>query len=101
MIKMWPPMFELLEIFGHSPGGKNVTGIGAIHHSLRHVNAGTGDVSLAVYIYHAADWPAVDAHAHGKFCVLLFNRTTDLERAFHWIFGAVIKDQRHPVAGRD
>src|SRR5690348_2024032 len=94
-------MFELLEVFGHSPGEKNVTGIGAIHHSLRHVDAGTGDISAAVHINYATHWPTVNPHPQGKVTVLLLYCATDLKGAFHRIFGAMIKDQRHSVPGRD
>ena len=33
--------------------------------------------------------------------MLLFDRATDLQRAFHWRFRARVKDQRHAIAGRD
>src|SRR5438874_836946 len=45
--------------------------------------------------------PLLHTHAHAQICVLLFDRATDLQRAFHRIFRAVIEDQRHPIAGRD
>src|SRR5206468_7522631 len=59
---------------------------------------GTGKVGLIVHIDHAADWAAV--HSHSELSVS-FERATDFERAFHWLFRALVKNQRHPVTGRD
>ena len=32
---------------------------------------------------------------------MFFESATDLERAFHRLFRALVKNQRHPVTGRD
>ena len=40
------------------------------------------------------------AHAQLQFGMLL-HRAANLEGAFHWCFRGVIKNQRHPVAGRN
>src|SRR5713226_9912441 len=32
---------------------------------------------------------------------MLFESATDFERAFHWLFRALVKNQRHPVTGGD
>ena len=56
------PMFVFFEIFGDMFGEKNVPGVAAIHHPLRHVEAGTGEIGLTVHIDHAADRAAVHAH---------------------------------------
>ena len=64
LMEMWPPVFELLEVFRDPLGEKNVAGIAAIHHSLRHVDARAGHVRPFVYIHYAADRAAVHAHAH-------------------------------------
>ena len=47
MVEKRPPMFELLQVLGHSLREKNVTGIAAIHHSLRHVDACAGNIGAA------------------------------------------------------
>ena len=39
-----PPMFVFFQIFGDVFGDKNVSGVAAIHHPLRHVKAGTGEI---------------------------------------------------------
>src|SRR5437899_12753623 len=93
-----PPLFVAFEIFGDVSGEKNVSGIAAIHHSLRHIKTGTGKIGLTVHIDHAADWAAV--HSHSKlYPRVFFERATDFERAFHRLFRALVKHQRHAVAG--
>ena len=37
-----PPLLVFFQIFGHMLGQKNVPGVTAIHHPLRHVQAGSG-----------------------------------------------------------
>jgi hypothetical protein len=75
-----------------------VSGVAAVHHPLRHIKTGAGKIALTVDIDHAADWAAV--RSHSKLSVF-FESATDLQRAFHWLFRALIKNQRHPVTGRD
>src|SRR5712692_2603396 len=95
-----PPLFVSFEIFGDVSGEKNVSGVPAAHHALRHIKTGTGKVGLTVYIDHAADWAAV--HSHSKLYTRVFSESaTDLERTFHWLFRALVKNQRHPVTGGD
>ena len=48
---------------------KNVTGIAAIHYSLRDVDSGAGDIGSPVYIGHFVDGPTVNSHAYLKFRV--------------------------------
>src|SRR5438874_1529836 len=93
-----PPLFVSFEIFGDVSGEKNVPGVPAGHHALRHIKTGTGKVGLTVYIDHAADRAAV--HSHSKlYLPVFFESATDFERAFHWLFRALVKNQRHPVTG--
>ena len=56
---------------------KNVSGIAAIHHSLRHVNSSAGEIGPFVYIDNAADWSAVDSHPELQVGMFL-ERATDL-----------------------
>ena len=94
------PMFVFSQIVGDAFGEKNVSSVAAIHHPLRHVDSGTGEIGMTVDIDHAADWAAV--HSHSKlYLPLFFERATDFERAFYWLFRALVKNQRHPVAGGD
>ena len=73
-------------------------GVAAIHHPLRHVDASPSDVGPPAHVGHLTYRPAVNAHSHAKFRVLpeCFG---DLERTARRLFGAVMKDQRHAVAG--
>src|SRR5205807_6653084 len=59
-----PPLFISFEIFGDVSGQKNVPGVAAGHHALRHIKTGPGKVGLTVHIDHAADRTAV--HSHSK-----------------------------------
>ena len=93
------PLPVLHQIIRHVLGEKNVPGVAAIHHPLRHVDAGPGDVGAPAHVGHLAHRSAVNAHPHRKFRMLL-ERFGDLERAPGRFFRAVAKDQRHPIAGR-
>ena len=93
------PLPGMHQIIGHVLGEKNVPGVAAIHHPLRHVDAGPGDVGAPAHVGHLAHRSAVNAHAHRKFRVLL-ERFGDLERAPGRLFRAVAKDERHSITGR-
>ena len=53
------PLPRMDQIIGHMLGEKNVAGVAAIHHPLRHVDAGTGHIGATIHIDHAADRAAV------------------------------------------
>ena len=74
-------------------------GVAAIHHPLRHVDPGPGEVGAPAHVGHFAYRPAVNAHPHRNFRMLP-ERLGDLERAPRGLFRAVTKDQRHAVASR-
>ena len=93
------PLPGMHQIIRHVLGEKNVPGVAAIHHPLRHVDAGPGDVGASAHVGHLAHRSAVNAHAHRKFRMLL-KRFGNLERAPGRFFRAVAEDQRHPIAGR-
>ena len=61
----------MFQVIRYMFGKKNVPGIAAIHHSLRHVDASAGDVRLFVYIGDFVHRAAVNAHAHLKFRMTL------------------------------
>src|SRR5437016_21284 len=94
------PLFVFFEIFGDMLGKENVTGISAGHHPLRHVDPGAREIGSFVYINHAANWSAVDSHPKLQARMFL-ELSADLDRALRWRFWTGVKDQRHPVAGRD
>ena len=56
------PPLVFFEVFSHMFGEENVSGVAAIHHSLRDVDPGAGEISPFVYINNAADWSAVNSH---------------------------------------
>ena len=80
-------------------GEQNVSGIAAIHHPLRDVDSGAGDIGLLVHIGDFADRTAVNSHAHPKFGMTL-QLLADLHRAQHRRFRAVAKNERATVASR-
>jgi hypothetical protein len=43
-------------------GDKNVSGVSAIHHPLRHVDAGAREIGMTIHINHPAHWTAVHAY---------------------------------------
>ena len=59
-------------VFRHMPGEKNVTGVAAIHHPLRDVDARAGNVGLFVQINDFIDRAAVNAHPDMKFGMILY-----------------------------
>ena len=89
----------MLQIIRHMLGEKNVPGITAIHHPLRHVDASPGDVRVPVHVGDLIHRSAVNAHAHRKLRMFL-KRFGNLERAAHRRFRAVAKDQAPAIAGR-
>ena len=44
-------------------GEKDVPGVAAIHHPLRHVDSGPREVGPLVYVGHSAHRSAVDSHS--------------------------------------
>src|ERR1017187_491439 len=81
-------------------GSADHSGADRTHHALRHIQTGPGKVGLTVHIDHAAARAAVRSHSKA-YLRMFFESATDLKRAFHRLFRALVKNQRHPVAGRD
>jgi hypothetical protein len=76
------PFVILREIIGYSPREKNVSGVAAIHHPLRHVNAYSSNVTLIIYIGDLIHRAAVNPHPQLQLWVLTqlatnLQRTTD------------------------
>src|SRR4029077_9361330 len=100
VVQMRLPMLELFQVFGDMPGEQDVTGIAAVHHSLRSVDPGACNVRPLIHIYYAADRPAMHPHAQTQFGMLLY-RATNFEGAFHRRLRAVVENQRHSVPSWD
>src|SRR5437879_2714019 len=97
-MKKRSPLLVSLEIFGDMSGEKNVPGIAAEHHALGDVKAGTSEIGMTVDIDNTADRAAV--HSHSKFYHRMsLESATDFESAVYWLLRALIKYQRHAVAG--
>src|SRR5439155_12178450 len=71
LMQIRPPASVMLEIVCHASREKNMSGIAAIHDSLRDVNSSTGYVRLFVQIGDRIDRPAMDSHSYAKFRMIL------------------------------
>ena len=78
---------------------KNVSGVAAIHHPLRDVNACAGDIGLLIEVSDFVDRAAVDSHADAQLG-MAFQCFADLERAQNRRFRAGAKHQGATIAGR-
>ena len=66
IMQQWAPLLVFFEIFGDMFGEKNVTGVAASHHPLRHVDSSAGNVCALVHVDDPADGSAVHAHSQGQ-----------------------------------
>src|SRR4030095_1696917 len=57
------PMPVSREVVGDMFGKKNVVGVAAIHHPLRNVDPGTGDVHCVIHVTDLINRPAVNSHS--------------------------------------
>src|SRR5436190_22063085 len=73
------PFAILGKIVGNSPGEKNMSGIAAIHHPLRHIDAYSSNVALIIYIGDLIHRAAVNPHPQLQLWVLT-QLATNLER---------------------
>ena len=64
IMQMRSPSSVLLQIFSHSLGQQDVTGVPAIHQTLGDIDTDSGGVEATVNISDRANWAAVHAHAH-------------------------------------
>src|SRR6266481_4863061 len=94
------PLLVFFEVFSEMFGEQNVAGVATIHHPLRHVDPSAGEIASFVYIDNPANWPAVNSHPKLQAGMFL-ERAADLHRALRRRFWTGVKNQRHPIAGRD
>src|SRR5690242_5843602 len=76
---------------------QNVTGISAIHYSLRDVDSCSGNGCSIVDVGHHIKRPTVNTHPELQLWMTL-ECLSDLQRTLCRCFRAVTKDQRHAVA---
>jgi hypothetical protein len=95
-----PPLLVFFEVFSDMFGEQNVSGVSTIHYPLGHIDSSAREIGPVVYIDHPAHWPAVDSHPKLQAGVSL-EGAANFHRAVRRRFGTSVKDQRHPIAGRD
>ena len=76
-----------------------MSGVPAIHHPLRHVNARTGDVGLLVQIADLVNRTAVNPLADAKFWIIL-QRLGNFHGAQHRRFRTGAENKRAAIASR-
>ena len=99
VMEIGAPARILFQVFRHMPGEKNVTGVTAIHHPLRDVDARAGNIGMFVQITDFIDRAAVNAHADAQFRMAL-QRLADFQSAQRRRLRSVAKNQRAAVPGR-
>ena len=80
IVQLRTPLRILFQIIGDMFRKKDVTGIAAIHHPLRDVDSGAGDVGLFVQVGNFVDRPTVNSHSNAKLGMTL-QRLADFQRA--------------------
>src|ERR1051325_2860380 len=100
IMQMRSPSSVLLQIFGHSLGQQDVTGVPAIHQTLGDIDTDSGGVDATVNISDRANWAAVHAHAHRQIGIM-FQNAADLYRALDRLLGTILKNERYAVPGRN
>jgi hypothetical protein len=77
-----------------------MTGVSAIHYSLRDVNATAHGVNLFSYVHLSRDWAGVDSHANFEL-VAHSNRFGDFQSAPHWGNEISRENECHSIARRE
>ena len=95
-VRLPVPVFS--QIFRHVPGQKNMPGIAAIQHPLRHIDSSPSKVCFVVHIGDPIDRATVNAHPHLNMLMIL-QGPANLESTSHRFFRAMEEQERHPVAG--
>jgi hypothetical protein len=94
------PSRERREIVGHTFGEQNMACIAAIHHPLRHVHPGTGQIGTIAHIDDLIDRPAVNPHSQPDIG-MIFQSCGNFRSAFNRRLRVVKKYQAHSVARRN
>jgi hypothetical protein len=87
----------MFQVFGDVPRNQNVTSVAAVHHALRDVDAGTGNVCLLVEISDDIHRPTVNAHANANLPMFL-QLAANFERTENRRFRSRSKYKRASVA---
>ena len=84
-MKVGLPTTLLCEIVRHAFTNEDVTGISAIHHSLRDIDSYTGNIVALVCVLDVMDRAAVDSHPYRQ-TWLRAQSMADLQGAFDRLF---------------
>src|SRR6266404_2007629 len=76
-----------------------MTGVTAIHHPLRDIDASPSKVRPVVYVRNLVDWSAVNAHANGDIW-MVSQRVAYFEGAPSRLLRALEKQKRHAISSR-
>ena len=95
VVQMGTPLAILFKIVGHMLGEKNVSGVSAIHHSLRQVDSSARYIRTVVHVGNTAHRSAVDSHAHPQLRVAS-QRIAHLQRTGNRCVRRGRKNQGHP-----
>lgn len=99
IVEKRPPFRELFQIIREPFRQQDVTGVTAIGHALRDVDAGAGDIPLLAEVSHLFNRPAMDAHPNAQLRVFVqFARNFD--GAAHRRLRMIPKHQGTAVASR-
>ena len=97
IMQMGAPLAILFQIVSHMLGQKNVSGISAIHHPLRHVDSRARNIGTFVHVGNTVHRSAVDSHPHPQLRVAP-QCLTDFQRTGNRCVRRGRKNQRHPIA---
>ena len=98
IMQMGTPLAILFKVVSHMLGQKNVSGVSAIHHSLRQIDSSARYIRTIVHVGNTAHRSAVDSHAHPQLRVAP-QCLADLQRTGNRCVRRGRKNQRHPIAG--
>src|SRR5438093_605323 len=93
------PPWIVFQVLGYMFGKQDVTSIAAIHHPLREIDSGAGDIRLCIEISDLVNWAAVDSHSNVQLG-MTFQRFCNFQSAKDWCLETVAKDKRAAVTSR-
>src|SRR5262245_45774214 len=91
------PVSIMFQVFSYVLGKKNVAHVAAVHHALRDVNSGTGDIGAIVYVGDGTHRAAVNSHSNSNRTVIV-EELRNFGSASNRRFWRTEKDEGHSVA---
>ena len=99
IVKIRLPPARLGQIVGDPFGNKDVSGIAAIHDSLRDIDASPGNVLALVHVRNVVNWSAVNSHSQRQ-ARFRPQGLSNFQCAFDRFLLRSSKHQGHAVPGR-